>query len=260
MLLRVVLPIVASLLLVSVAQGDANDNKRVCDICRNNTWVFVVATGRSGSTTILEMLNAIPSLYLAGENKGMAKCLHELYEDAKRTGFGPRGTPTDIGAWYHADVKKKEILCELQRYARTAIGAIGIHAAIGWKEIRYDLRQLDFMKELFPCAKFVVNFRKDTESQHRSQFHRQTTVEALTKRNEDLVNWSNENRESAFQIPLEEFSIQNFNRLVRWLNVSECTFSKVAHANRNGYTTDNVECVGKRDKRRHKHKHKHKQN
>lgn len=38
-----------------------------CDLCGTYRWVFVISTGRSGSTTMLGMLNSIPGFHIAGE-------------------------------------------------------------------------------------------------------------------------------------------------------------------------------------------------
>ena len=43
-----------------------NKKPNVCDLCADN-WIIVVGTGRSGSTTIADMLNQVPGVYTAGE-------------------------------------------------------------------------------------------------------------------------------------------------------------------------------------------------
>ena len=37
-----------------------------CDLCADD-WIIVAGTGRSGSTTLIDMLNRVPGVYVAGE-------------------------------------------------------------------------------------------------------------------------------------------------------------------------------------------------
>lgn len=58
--------------------------------CRSHAWLFVLSTGRSGSTTILNMLNAIPQIKLSGENGNLLPMLnnaleHSIHWQALRT-------------------------------------------------------------------------------------------------------------------------------------------------------------------------------
>ena len=48
----------------------------------------------------------------------------------------------------------------------TAIGAKAdvCYTLVGFKEIRFTVEELNFSKELFPSAKFIVNIRKDTQN------------------------------------------------------------------------------------------------
>ena len=50
-----------------------------CDLCADH-WVFVFATGRSGSTSIMEALNSLPGVRLASENQGSLEVSSTLFE------------------------------------------------------------------------------------------------------------------------------------------------------------------------------------
>ena len=57
-------------------------------------WLFIFGTGRSGSTTLLQMVNAISDeIYIGGENAGIALDLRKMYN--KGTNFDRDKT----GAW-----------------------------------------------------------------------------------------------------------------------------------------------------------------
>ena len=150
-----------------------------CNLCTDNNWVFIVSSGRSGSTSIMHMLNTIPGYYIAGENAGMVEAMSELYLRANQTGFEAKDDGFD--AWYHHQVHEDKLLCTLQQYARQLIGDYPDDTvAIGWKEFRY--RQpwhLAFMLKLFPCAKFIVNVRLDVNALHRSTFMRNKSTRKL---------------------------------------------------------------------------------
>lgn len=42
-----------------------------CNPCTDYNWIFVIATGRSGSTSLINNLNAIPGVYIGGENRAL---------------------------------------------------------------------------------------------------------------------------------------------------------------------------------------------
>ena len=52
-----------------------------CDLCEGR-HVFVLGTGRSGSTTILEALNSLPGVALSGENHASLEAAEELFRCA----------------------------------------------------------------------------------------------------------------------------------------------------------------------------------
>ena len=62
---------------------------------------------------------------------------------------------------------------------------------IGWKEIRWAPDLLNFMRELFPCAKFVINVRSDIQAQANSGWHHGSNaeVEKLKAMTNSIKNW-----------------------------------------------------------------------
>lgn len=61
----------------------------------NAYGVFIWATGRSGSTTVLEMLNLVPCVSLSGENGEFVKHIDDLSSYMNNT-LNHR-----TGAWYN---------------------------------------------------------------------------------------------------------------------------------------------------------------
>ena len=135
-------------------------------------YVFVVTYGRSGSTVLQGLLNAIPGYCIRGEHANSLKHLFNAWEAIRETAAirGLRGTGTSTGPthpWYGiedavpwdyarglADVFVREVL---RLPPGTRVG--------GFKEIRYHEDKgaagayLDFLGRVFPRARFVINTR-----------------------------------------------------------------------------------------------------
>merc|ERR1711937_376277 len=100
---------------------------------------FVLSSGRTGSTSILEMLNAIPGVYLAGENFGLMQHVQELYEnDDMRTLMA--GENYSTASFYHLPISNNDVRCALQSYVKAMIGGFSSSttSVIGFKEIRHQ--------------------------------------------------------------------------------------------------------------------------
>lgn len=207
-----------------------------CDLCGGDQqWLFVLAGGRSGSTTVLSMLNAIPGMHLAGENWGAVNSLLELYKSANSTGFGHSSGVVD--AWTHTEISERRVLCAMQDYIRVIVGEFdgATTKYIGFKEIRHKTpEQINFFSKVFPCAKYVINTR-DVDEQHKSGWFKEMPLEKLEAKKVSLESFSATHGESAFDLPLEDFSVERFNSLLHWLGVDGCAFTQVAHANDGGY-------------------------
>ena len=212
----------------------------VTDGCERN-WLFQVSTGRSGSTSLMAMLNDLPNVYIAGENDGLFESLYALHKSSISTELKNRKGV--FGAWWHHPVERSK----LQRIARTYVeSAIGLkqnqnYAWVGFKEIRFRTDdELDYILSLFPCSKVIVNIRRDVVRQHKSAFKRSSPISKLKSHNDMLLKWSKKHPKRVFTLALEDFNLDNFSRLAVWLGFPNCRFKQIAHANRNGgYGVDN---------------------
>ena len=135
------------------------------------------------------MLDLIPSVYLAGENQGVAKSMYELMEK-----FNVMTHNSGSLSWAHRHYHghRHAMLCSLQAVAKKVLGSIpGSKKVIGWKEIRWTPDSLDFMHELSPCVKFVINVREDVQAQANSGLYNRKDAEvgALKAFTERIENW-----------------------------------------------------------------------
>ena len=206
-------------------------------------WLFVVATGRSGSTSIMTMLNEVPGMYIAGENYGAFNGIMDLHTKADKLGY-------EAGHWNHAFFHRKVNRTHLEAIEREYIAeAIGSNARtprphiLGFKEIRYSIDELDYIAYLFPCSKFIVNYRKDLVQQSRSAWFTKRNFSTLVNATNKYIEWASKYKPSnrSFLLPLEEFSKEKMNSVLDWLGIDpSCRFIGVAHAHKDGsYIADN---------------------
>ena len=179
-----------------------------CNLCEQR-WVFVLsAGGRSGSTSLLEGLNALPGVSLSGENLGL---LSEM--QLQFAGVDSLVSKNEAGnsAAFHLPQwrgQRRHALCAQQSIMASLAGGNGSLAAayrhgprlhtgmggrgqiFGFKEL-IELRSFEvdgpfpgefphlevsgrkqewvqFLDKLFPCSRIVLNLRRDTAAQARA--------------------------------------------------------------------------------------------
>ncbi|CAE7763774.1 unnamed protein product [Symbiodinium sp. CCMP2456] len=228
-----------------LAQAMPNPPRWTCeDRCVPAVWV--VSPGRSGSTTVLEMLNALPGFAIMGENQAMWGTLYELAK--KRAGaleeYRDRG---DSMAWRQSDdLNWSEILCSYQLRVLAEMNPPNDARVVGFKEIRWawseQLHDLELLMEVFPCSFAVLNYRKDIEAEAESRteatgYFPPTNLAEATKA---MLSFYENHRQRSFLLPLENFSTDLFNQLLRFLGEDQCSFTDVLHDNsHSGYTRGN---------------------
>ena len=175
-----------------------------CDLCAED-WVIVIANGRSGSTTIVDMLNTLGGVYVAGELEPKLKQLHDLMRkslEREHSTSGPFQT--------RHMVDRHAVYCAAQNVLKAAMGGLdsGLRL-IGFKLLHgpeaHWKKTSSFLQSIFPCARFVVNWRNGIKAEFKSKpfFARQTTVEGLGQRKKNLQHFANKNPAIAFPLPLE---------------------------------------------------------
>lgn len=218
-----------------------------CDLC-SDQWILVIANGRSGSTTIVDMLNELPDVYVAGErttrgsNEDIVSALHSYYTYATTSNErqGPHQTLNKV--------EEHAALCASQAAFREAIGAYpNSTRAIGFKTLRASsANQLKWLLRVFPCARFVLNFRRDVASEFSSKkfFKKEgTTMKQLSIQARTLEHLSFISQR-ALAFPLEDFSVHRFNELRRFLgDKSQCEYFRVKHSNDGSFSSDKTPAV-----------------
>ncbi|WP_323038223.1 sulfotransferase [Gemmobacter sp.] len=135
-------------------------------------YVFVVTYGRSGSTVVQNLLNAIPGYCIRGENanalSGLARSWHQLNSAEPRNGLKARGTATTPEEpWYGAELVQPwrygNFLANV--FVREVLALPRGTRVGGFKEIRFHAEPMffpaymGFIRRFFPKARFIFNTR-----------------------------------------------------------------------------------------------------
>jgi hypothetical protein len=233
------------------------------------------------------MIDRLPGVRMTGENSNLVGRFERLLQELPERmilGKGP--------AWHHHPIPQESFSCAAQNLlttfnppplvaAKNAEDDAGDEEAemrrllesdektiLGFKEFRFfggpnnNLTQVQIqelasnktetLKRLFPCSRFVVNFRSDVESQLTSQmtrFHFPNTTNSLKKLQLDnaLLHAFYKSMGPEQSILLDSTiwtrNISAFNEMVDWLGFSKhCHFEAALEYNtQNGYKATKTE-------------------
>lgn len=137
-------------------------------------YLFVVTYGRSGSTLVSGLLNAIPGYLVRGENGDALHHLFLFHQTLVRESARPAGnTRRRTHPWFGiSDVPLGRSLADIRRLALDTVLRPGPGTrVVGFKEIRWNHPDAEeyvaWLREVFPGARFLVNTR-DHEAVLRS--------------------------------------------------------------------------------------------
>uniref|UniRef100_A0A7S3PY43 Protein-tyrosine sulfotransferase n=1 Tax=Chaetoceros debilis TaxID=122233 RepID=A0A7S3PY43_9STRA len=245
-------------------------NSPLCQPCERR-FLIIIATGRSGSTTLTNMLDQLPNVRMAGENNGQLRIgfdainnLNEPYE------MNIESSEEVVGAWKHEPIAKQSLSCALQQMfelinppAPEKMARKGFddsETIIGFKTVRFhdELMFLEgeddlipaakYLMESFPCARFVINIRGDVESQITSWYKNfgieldGDEVRFYNKKLQEVASIMGQDR--ARLIDMVDWSQKDnsglpvLNDLIEWLGFRDCKFESLLHSNKDGYKVD----------------------
>lgn len=140
--------------------------------------VVIVTHGRSGSTLLQGVLNAIPGYCIRGENNNVMQLLHRFVtrlERAKRQHGADSDSP--VHAWFGINAVNRAGLLPAVKslFLEQVLKPPHDCIATGYKEIRYGARDmpdlaahLAFVRQVFPDARFVFNVRNVEDTSRSS--------------------------------------------------------------------------------------------
>lgn len=171
-------------------------------------YVFIVSSGRSGSTLVQGLLNALPGVLVRGENSFYVLPLYRAFRSAadfKRT-YGARSKESTSAFYGMAETDPQDFprtfrhLLTRQLVGRQNPRGIKV---IGFKEVRWEHLQpkeyetfFAFFEKVFPKARYVLNERNPDNVVGSGQWLR---VDAETARRElakgrEVRDWLRANR------------------------------------------------------------------
>jgi hypothetical protein len=214
--------------------------------------VFVVATGRSGSTSLLRLFRNISGSDFLGENDGVVSAVHDL--DARlalyRREVLSYSLVSNHAPWvFNAAAVREEYL---EAYRRLVHAALNWRAGpsirlVGFKDVHWrfhdNLTDVDFLFELFPCAKVILNYRKDAESQSRSGMWKvrdhmtsEKSLDTIRQNNQAMLRYHAKRPAQTRLVTTEELdSREALQALLDWVSPSlKCTVLVTVRTNSNG--------------------------
>jgi len=249
------------------------NNSPLCQPC-NKRFLFIVATGRSGSTTLLRMLNYLPNVRLSGENSNelfiASKLQTNLQKGGKKKIFANderyNGTP-----WMHNAIPSQALACPMQQIMSTinpppheilmelnqpgnpSYADYEASLIIGAKMIRIQdgnwnaKTAVAYFQENFPCSRFLVNYRSDTDGQVESELNlgwQNITKDDLKRSDQFLRKFAKlMSPDIAQLLDMNEWTkdVSILNNVVKWLGYKGCSFKALLHENHDGYGRDNTD-------------------
>lgn len=190
--------------------------------------VIICATGRSGSTTMLRLLNTIPNSNICGENDGAIISLLEFYKKIKYTTV-TKSLQTYNSTSLEQIVKERRMSPSwYNSYNYNAI-VLSIKSMIinlfknkkettlwGCKEIRFLNGKIELvkeLKELFPQTKIIIHVKKNIEKQSKSQWYAEdnNSIIKLAKQNNEFYQFYMKNQDFCYFSTFEDMF--NMNKL-----------------------------------------------
>jgi len=204
----------------------------------NDKIVLLCCTGRSGSTTLQQIINSIPNSNICGENYGAINSLLLFYKKLKQTTFlQVPGNKNPLSydellqksikpAWYNSynlieiqNLIKKQIIKMFKNSDTTILW--------GFKEIRYENKNIELLrefKELFPNVKVIIHIREDIETQSKSSWFKEdpNAKVFLEKQNRNFKKFYEKNKDFCFFNTFEKiFDMENMQKLFEFIDCIE---------------------------------------
>ena len=131
-------------------------------------WTIVLSMGRSGSTTVQEMISKLPGMNFYGEEGGLLRSIKDAQDkiSKRRLSISWRGSE---------DKNVSTIACMTQKFYSERHGQTCLERGCrhGWKEIRYrSADEIHLLQTFFPAARIILNYRDKCEQNYTDVFNR----------------------------------------------------------------------------------------
>lgn len=228
----------------------------MCRPCQRR-FLILICTGRSASTTLTWMIDALPGVRMAGENNNTLHYLKNMKEAVMDNKLWARNGGKK-SAWGHNEVPPQSFSCVAQHMIETInppkqktgksfskmeekVRKEVDQSIVGFKTIRFldgpesdDNSLVQFIRENFPCSKIVINYTSNLTRQSNSAWHaalkKNSTILKLEEANARLRKISTMFGSRAYLLDSAAWlkNISVLNEMVDWLGFSEkCHFTSL---------------------------------
>jgi len=240
-------------------------NSPLCSPCQKR-FLFIVGTGRSGSTTLLRMFNELPNVRLSGENYDEFRLASQLSNNLFESSQFNYDKMEEEGPFMHNAIPTGSFGCVMQDLlafmnpppmsVQTGghVDEYDTDRLLGMKTIRLHQdwkpwKAAQFFKDNFPCSRFIVNIRSDTKATVKSMNDLGWNMpeEKIKKATRFYKNFAeNMGEHAAKLIYLEEWKddVGVLNEVVDWLGYTDCAFADISHENNGGIGVDTDTKIG----------------
>ncbi len=168
---------------------------------------FIVTYGRSGSTLLQGVLNALPGYLIRGENYDALGKMNEFYKKLprheRRKGAPGKPATTPENPFYGFErFSDENVAAALRRFLDFLLAGDAAGSdlrCLGFKEIRYHSEnvsaRVDFLRMLYPGCAIIYNTRKP-EDVVASEFQRNKEAALIAKLNAVLEDLNSVDRNS----------------------------------------------------------------
>jgi len=222
---------------------------RPCD----KHFLFILAQGRSGSTTLKNMINLLPGIRIGGEIGDTIQKMDDLWSYLSYENDLVKDRGNFEGVYGHNHYPPEYLSCSAQRLITSINPPNEFNnknnssvkddpdSIIGFKELRIDtFNHIEFLLTHFPCSRFIFNVRNDPNSLVKSQQQWLGKGENLTTKSDKvpiihryLV--QRLGRKRVYFMDMVQWSKgggKEFNDLAKWLGYNEnCIFPGVLKDN-----------------------------
>jgi len=185
--------------------------------------ILICAVGRSGSTTLQRIINTIEGSNISGENLGSINTLLKCYLNIKKTNkhriINYIEEKTIIKpAWYNC-YDFENVKNNIKNTILSIITNDNSRRVIGFKEIRYynNTHLIDEFLELFPNTKIICHIDDNLERQCNSGWWTEKSKEHLTEYNDQLINFSKNNKKCYLSYMKNLFDINEIKKMFNFL-------------------------------------------
>jgi len=197
----------------------------------NYQFILIVATGRSGSTTLQRILNTIPKCNITGENDNTIIHLLNCYKSIKKTLTYEQMAPSCESlvernikpCWYNSfDFDK--IKTQIQQLIINILQNNPQNTILGFKEIRYS-KQLDtilLFRELFPNTKVICHYRENLDQQTNSGWWTPNDRHTIKEYTQEIISFYEQHKDFCYLTSLE--SILNIQKIQSMFSFLEQPF------------------------------------